>query len=499
MDRTIKIAFGLFIIIALVCAAFFVLPQLAEKNPAPGMGSAVQGKVTVYFFYGEECPHCYNVMPFIKSLKEKYPDVDFQILETWHNQTNWALFQSLNQNLGVKYAAVPEVIVGNVVLSGERDIPLHLEAVILEVLKKKIIPEGLERTESLSTSNISLRNSTVTAFYFYGDGCSHCAKVEPFLTDLVVKYPELDLRMLEIYHNATNQETFAVMKWQYGISSSGVPVLFIGTTAMVGNVDITNRFEAMILAEKERIASSITTTPSTVIIPDENSTPAATRITVPLVIASALIDSINPCAFSVLIFLLISIVSLENRRRILMVGGVYIAAVFIFYLLSGFGLFTIVSLSGFSRTLSLMGATVAVVLGIISVLDVLRNRDEFLLAIPSSKNGQIERYINKASLPAAFALGIFVGIFELPCTGGIYLAILGLMSRSYTLMEGLPYLILYNLIFVLPLILILLLVAYGLSPERANEWRVRHRRTLRLIVGLAMIALGVIIFSGWMG
>ena len=305
--------------------------------------------------------------------------------------------------------------------------------------------------------------------------------------------------MLEVYHNTTNQETFAVMSRQYGISSAGVPTLFIGTTAMVGDTDIKNRFEATILAEKERIASCTTTTPATVTVPDPGCSTDATRITIPLVIASALIDSINPCAFSVLIFLLISIVTLENRRGILMVGGVYIAAVFIFYLLSGFGLFTLVSLSGFSRALSLIGATVAVVLGVISVLDVLRNRDEFLLVIPASKKEQIERYISTASLPAAFVLGIFVGIFELPCTGGIYLAILGLMSRNYTLMEGLPYLVLYNFIFVLPLILILLLVSYGVAPERANVWRVRHRRTLRLIVGLAMIAIGVIIFSGWIG
>jgi cytochrome c biogenesis protein CcdA len=305
--------------------------------------------------------------------------------------------------------------------------------------------------------------------------------------------------MLEVYHNATNQETFARMSRQYGISVTGVPAIFIGTTVMVGDADIKNRFELTILAEKERIASCVSTTPDTVIIPDDGCSTPAAELTVPLVVASALIDSVNPCAFSVLIFLLISIVALENRRRILMVGGVYIAAVFIFYLLSGFGLFTIVSLSGFSQALSLIGATVAVVLGLISVLDALRNRDEFLIAIPSSKKEQIEHYIRTATLPAAFALGIFVGIFELPCTGGIYLAILGLMSRSYTLMEGLPYLILYNFIFVLPLILILLMVAYGVAPERANEWRVRHRRTLRLIVGLAMITLGVIIFSGWMG
>ena len=305
--------------------------------------------------------------------------------------------------------------------------------------------------------------------------------------------------MLEVYHNATNQETFARMSRQYGISVTGVPAMFIGTTAMVGDADIKNRFELTILAEKERIASCISTTPDTVIIPDDGCSTPAAELTVPLVVASALIDSVNPCAFSVLIFLLISIVALENRQRILMVGGVYIAAVFIFYLLSGFGLFTLVSLSGFSQALSLIGATVAVVLGLISVLDALRNRDEFLIAIPSSKKEQIEHYIRTATLPAAFALGIFVGIFELPCTGGIYLAILGLMSRSYTLMEGLPYLILYNIIFVLPLILILLMVAYGVAPERANEWRVRHRRTLRLIVGLAMITLGLIIFSGWMG
>jgi len=96
-------------------------------------------------------------------------------------------------------------------------------------------------------------------------------------------------------------------------------------------------------------------------------------------------------------------------------------------------------------------------------------------------------------------LGILVGIFELPCTGGIYLAILGLVSTNYTLMEGLPYLILYNIIFVLPLIVILLLVAFGLDPERADAWRIRHRRVLRLIVGVAMIVLGVVIFLGIFG
>jgi len=314
-----------------------------------------------------------------------------------------------------------------------------------------------------------------------------------------VKYPELDIRMLEIYHDITNQQMFTRMSRQFGISSPGVPTLFIGTVAMVGDADIKNRFETTILAERDRITSCISTTTETLTPPDPACSPGALQLTIPLVVASALVDSINPCAFSVLIFLLITIVAIENRRRILMVGGVYIAAVFIFYLLSGAGLFSLVHLSGFSVVLSIVGATVAIVLGLVNVIDVIKNKDDFILGIPASKKEMIEHYISGASLPAAFVLGVLVGIFELPCTGGIYLAILGLMSRSYTVMEGLPYLVLYNIVFVLPLVFILLLVTFGISPQRANEWRVMHRRKLRFIVGLAMIVIGIVIISGWTG
>ena len=100
----------------------------------------------------------------------------------------------------------------------------------------------------------------------------------------MVKYPELDIRMLEVYHNTTNQETFARMSRQYGISSNGVPTIYIGTTAMIGDVDIKNRFEATILAEKERIASCTATTPVTLPLPDPNCTQESPAFTVPLVI-----------------------------------------------------------------------------------------------------------------------------------------------------------------------------------------------------------------------
>ncbi|MDD1703722.1 MAG: GAP family protein [Methanoregula sp.] len=281
------------------------------------------------------------------------------------------------------------------------------------------------------------------------------------------------------------------MTSQYGISGVGIPVVFIGKHALVGDVNITNHLEAYI-AEAERCPLSNMTAIGT---GEGSSATSSACLTVPLVISSALVDSINPCAFSVLIFLLISIISVKNRRKILLVGGVYIAAVFLFNLLTGLGLFSMIHLSGLSFWLSLTGAIVALGLGLVNVIDAVRKEEGFLLAIPESRKESFSHYIREASLPAAFLLGILVGIFELPCIGGIYLAILGLMSRELTLVQGLPYLFLYNFVFVLPLIIILLVVAFGMDPEKADAWRLQHRRTLRLIVGLTMIALGVFILA----
>jgi thiol-disulfide isomerase/thioredoxin len=139
MDKTIKIVAVLCIIVIIGCTAFFL--GTSGQSPVktiPVLGATgSSGNVTVYFFYGEECPHCHNVMPFLQNLSAKYPDVDFKWLEVWHNQTNAAFFNSLNTEFGQKGVAVPEIITGNVVLIGERDIPAKLENAILDQLKKK--------------------------------------------------------------------------------------------------------------------------------------------------------------------------------------------------------------------------------------------------------------------------------------------------------------------------------------------------------------------------
>jgi cytochrome c biogenesis protein CcdA len=335
----------------------------------------------------------------------------------------------------------------------------------------------------------------VQAYYFYGDGCVHCANVKPYLVELSNKYPNLHLIQLEVYHNATNQNLFSRFQQMYGIKAAGVPTLVIGNRVLVGETQIRDNTESVIL---QLMQYPIPPTSATIPAVSEGGCPASvTSFTLPLVVTCALIDSVNPCAFAVLVFLLLSIITLESRRRVLAVGFAYIAAVFIFYLLSGIGLFSFVLQFGVSQILFRAAAILAIILGLVNVIDVIRKNEGFILAIPASKKEVIERYIRDASLPGAFILGILVGIFELPCTGGIYLAILGMMSKTLTFNEGLPYLLLYNFIFVLPLIAILLVVAFGLAPETVNSWRVENRRILRLGIGLAMIAIGMVMLSGW--
>jgi len=137
MDKTLKLSAVLVAIIIILGAIIFIYPdvssrQVTERSAGPGAAATV----TVYFFYGQECPHCEEIMPFMQSLQQKYPDVEIRFLETWHNEINQALSTTLNRNLGVSRPGVPEVIVGNVVLIGSKDIPEKLEQAIVDQRKK---------------------------------------------------------------------------------------------------------------------------------------------------------------------------------------------------------------------------------------------------------------------------------------------------------------------------------------------------------------------------
>ena len=222
------------------------------------------------------------------------------------------------------------------------------------------------------------------------------------------------------------------------ITQREFPAVFIGRNVSSGEDDVRDHFEEYILAEKQRIATGTPENPVNLTPVNPGSLPETPALSLYVIVVAALVDSINPCAFAVLIILLAYLTSLGERRRIAIVGCTYIATVFVVYFIAGLGLLTVVQGIGLTGIVFTVAAVIAIIAGLINIAEVLLRREIFTLAIPVSQKDAIDRYIKKASVPSAIVLGALVSMVELPCTGGIYLAILGLIGDKMTLARGDP-------------------------------------------------------------
>lgn len=214
----------------------------------------------------------------------------------------------------------------------------------------------------------------------------------------------------------------------------------------------------------------------------------------PLVSLSALIDSINPCAFSILLLTLAFLFSLGSMRsKIIKLGGAYIFGIFLSYLLIGLGILGTLHIFNTPHFIGKIGAFILIVMGMISVLGEFIPKFPIKLGIPRAAHKKMADLLKKSSLSAVFFLGLLVGLCEFPCTGGPYLMVLGLLRDSATYAKGFLYLLWYNLLFVLPLAAILLVASDRSVLAKLQEWKRHHLNKTRLIGGLIMILLGILV------
>lgn len=220
------------------------------------------------------------------------------------------------------------------------------------------------------------------------------------------------------------------------------------------------------------------------------------RWLLPLIVVAALIDSINPCAFSILLVTVAFLLSLGKlRSKVLQIGGAYIAGLFAVYFLIGLGLLQVLHIFETPHFMGKLGAALLVLLGSINLTNVLVPALPVRLAIPQAAHRKMALLMERASLPAALVLGGLVGLCEFPCTGGPYLMVLGLLHDQATYYTGVGYLLLYNAIFVSPLSLILLMASNASLLVKVQQWQQEKRSTMRLGGGSAMVALGLLIFA----
>ena len=215
----------------------------------------------------------------------------------------------------------------------------------------------------------------------------------------------------------------------------------------------------------------------------------------PLVSVSALIDSINPCSFSILLLTIAFLLSIGRlRNNILKIGTVYILGIFLAYLLIGLGLIHALHIFNVPHFMGRLCAILLIVLGLINLINQVFPAFPIKLKIPQSAHNAMAKLMDKGSLPAAFTLGILVGLCEFPCTGGPYLMVVGLLHDQVTYLRGVGYLLLYNVIFVLPLAVILVIASRPALIEKVQAWQRKERGVMRYVAGIAMIILGGLIF-----
>lgn len=215
--------------------------------------------------------------------------------------------------------------------------------------------------------------------------------------------------------------------------------------------------------------------------------------TFPIITGAAFVDSINPCAIAVLLILLATLLSTKDKNKALKTGGAFILALYLTYFFLGIGFIGILNLSGFATFFHQFIGILAIIIGIFNVKDYFwYGGGGFAMEIPKRWRPKLKELLSRATSPtAAFLIGVVVTLFELPCTGGPYIFVLGLLSQNLSWIKIIPILLYYNLVFVLPLIAISGLIYFGYSSvEKANLWKEKNIKTFHLIAGIIMIVLG---------
>lgn len=212
----------------------------------------------------------------------------------------------------------------------------------------------------------------------------------------------------------------------------------------------------------------------------------------PFILISGLIDSINPCAISVLlIFIGLMFTLQKSRQAIFALGITYIIAIYLTYLAIGLGILKVMHLFDVPHLMAYIGAGVLIAVGLWALKDYFFPKSFQILTIPLKSRQKIADWANKATLPAAAVTGILVGLTEFPCTGAVYVAAIGLLSAKATFIIGLIYLLIYNLMFILPLIVIFLIATNRLVMEKMLFFNEVNSKKIRLISALVMITMGV--------
>ena len=236
---------------------------------------------------------------------------------------------------------------------------------------------------------------------------------------------------------------------------------------------------------------------------------ALSELTVPMILGAGFLDGFNPCAFGVLILFATFALGLAARqslagqagdrdvraasRRVLGLGSFFVLGVLATYFLLGLGLLTVVaSLTDFggNHLPSRIAALIAIALGLWMIRDLLLPDAGWRLEAPHALHQRMRSWTRVTSPAALFGSGILIGLCTVPCSGAVYLGVIALLGAGGTVGAGLGGLVLYNLAYITPLVVLLVLASRPSLIRVLNRWHLKHASGTKLVLAIVVLALG---------
>lgn len=428
---------------------------------APGIFSFREAEAAdhpiLYFFWGDGCPHCEKEKKLLNTLHERYPEVEMRWFETWNHPEFAALADAMRKAHGIATSSVPMTFIGNWSVTGYRSddtTGLEIEEQVVACIRQKCRdPLG-----KLGPQKIAW---TIQ---------DQAAKNTPVGWDL---YPA----------------TIPPRKDQFALIEEPTPPQ---------------------MATPPETSQPPTTRPST-----QNTDPGrkAGTISVPILgeinvsqtglplftLIIGGLDGFNPCAMWVLCFLLTLVIYAKSRARILLIGGIFVLASGVIYFLFMIAWLNIYKLVGYIKLLTKIIGTVAIVIGLINCKDFFFFKKGISLTIPESAQPklfkQMRKIINTSALPGVIlgtiVLAVSVNLIELLCTAGLPAIYTGILEmQNFSKFQEYSYLVLYNVVYVIPLVVIVVVFAWKMGGRKLTE---KEGRILKLVSGVLMLTLGIIL------
>ncbi len=436
------------------------------------------------YFTGVGCSHCAKTDPFVlEQLPQKYPQLIIFEYEIYQKQENAPLLYQYNQEYG-SGMGVPLAIFGqNDFLIGDSPILENIEGVIDKKTNKLPSLQGTVSFNNLSLSSLPgkptiwSRGRVLTKI--------QDSQIENgFLKDLLLKedlasvLEKINYEIVEPQEIALSGKSLSFEKaikiddWLF--QWKGEPNLEEGKTAIIP-------------------------------IEREINSQECRSFTLTKILSLAAVDAINPCALAVLTLILLAILTYSPKKRkdVLLAGLFFSLAVFIMYLFYGLVIIKffqlIQALANIKIWLYKILGGVAIILGLLNIKDFIRYKPgSFLTEMPLSLRPKMQNFLFKITSPkGAFLIGALVTIFLLPCTIGPYVICGGILS-SLALLKTIPWLLLYNLVFIIPMVGITIICFIGFTTvENISGWKDKNIRYLHLISGIIIFSLGLAMLMGW--